>query len=354
MRFPPRRALRVLLGAALLFGGACTKSDESAPSAAPAFIDARGVVDPRRVAFNPAVPNRLLVAERSGTVSVWDVTKPQQPTKTMEVAAGADDGQFLPDGSAVVTGGPDGSVRVWGLDGKERWKSPPHAGPIRAIAVGPDRIASAGEDGAIMLWTFDGKSVGTLTGTEGMVLSVAFSPRGDWIASEGSDTRLRLWHRQDDGTYVAGPVFREPSSRYQQMLPNLVRWDVQWGWDRSVAFTTGPLLAATDFTGAAQLWSLDGSAQGPVLKGQDGHHVRQVAVSADGNLIATGSLGGGVNLWNLDGSPQGEPLTAHTDAVSSLAFDPRGGRLASASNDGSVLLWSVADGRVVGSLPRGR
>jgi WD40 repeat protein len=43
-------------------------------------------------------------------------------------------------------------------------------------------------------------------------------------------------------------------------------------------------------------------------------------------------------------------LRGHTDAVTALAFSPDGGTLASAGRDGSIRLWSLADGKETSSL----
>ena len=50
----------------------------------------------------------------------------------------------------------------------------------------------------------------------------------------------------------------------------------------------------------------------------------------------------------------GEPLTGHNDEVWSVAFDPGGTMLASASDDGTVRLWDVDEPKPPGVLDSGR
>jgi WD40 repeat protein len=306
------------------------------------------------VAFHPTDPDRLLVVERGGTVSIWQLAGPQAPYKAWEVNTPATDAQFLPGGTAIASAGTDGIVRVWDGAGRERWHAAePHAGAIRAVAVAADRVASAGQDGDLRLWTLDGAPAGMLNSGAGMLLSVAFSPRGDWLAAEGSDTVVHLWRRDSGGHYVSAGTLREPNPKLKAMLPSLVKLDVQWGWDRSLAFApTGGVLAATGFDGTARLWSLDGTAKSPPLRGPARHHVRSVAFAPDGGMLAVGSLDGTILLWNADGTARGAPVAAHRNAVSSIAFNRTGSRMASASVDGSVRLWNPSDATPAGLLPR--
>ena len=65
-----------------------------------------------------------------------------------------------------------------------------------------------------------------------------------------------------------------------------------------------------------------------------------VAFSPDGTRIASGSSDKTVRVWDAaTGQPVGQPLTGHTDAVTSVAFSPDGTRIASGSDDSTVRLW---------------
>ena len=183
-----------------------------------------------------------------------------------------------------------------------------------------------------------------------MVLAVAFAPNGDRLVAETADTRLRMWRRDGpNGVYNRAAMFRDVDKRYAKLLPNLVHYDIGWGWDRSIAFAPdGSALAAADFDGAVQRWSLTGTPIGNPLPSLGKQHIRAIAVAPDGRLAAA-VFDGTVQIWPADGGAPaafkvGDGLTT------AVAFAPDGKRLATAGIDGAVNLWT-SDGTRAGALP---
>jgi WD40 repeat protein len=81
--------------------------------------------------------------------------------------------------------------------------------------------------------------------------------------------------------------------------------------------------------------------------------VNSLAFSPDGSILASGSNDKSVRLWNVADGRLLYKLTGHTNTVRSVAFSPDGTTVASGSEDGTVRLWNVNDGRPVGEPLRG-
>ncbi len=184
------------------------------------------------------------------------------------------------------------------------------------------------------LWdTASHQQVAALTGKDGELPIVEFSPDGDILATahgsrEHAEQQLRLWDVRarklirslpgdaasiafsQDGAWIATASRSEPT---------IVLWDVE----------TGRRVRTYDKGG--------GTAFG-------------VAFSPDGSLLAAGGRDNSVRIWQTATGRQVAALAGHEKYVTSVDFSVNGWLLASGSADGTVRLWDVRNGRAA-SVP---
>jgi len=107
------------------------------------------------------------------------------------------------------------------------------------------------------------------------------------------------------------------------------------------------VIAAGRVEGTTQVW--DGHSGRPLVQGSETEPVVAVAVSPRGDRVASGVGDGTVRVWNPH---SGKRLwtARQAGAVRDLAFAPGGGELVTAGSGGAVV-WAAATGRLLHRLP---
>ncbi|MGF1936806.1 MAG: AAA-like domain-containing protein [Nostoc sp. ChiQUE02] len=192
-----------------------------------------------------------------------------------------------------------------------------HQGIVLGVDFSPDGqwIVSSSIDRTVKLWRRDGTLVKTLPHTA-TIHSVRFSPDSRRIVAAGIDGSIRLW--TIDGKLLT--IFKGHKSAV---------WRVAFSPDgQTIASASGDL--------SVKLWQLDGTLI-RTLKHERG--VWGIAFSPDGQTIASSMVGGTNKLWRLDGTLI-KTFTAGKATVWSLAFSPDGQTLVSGGADNMVRLWN--------------
>jgi WD40 repeat protein/serine/threonine protein kinase len=239
---------------------------------------------------------------------------------------------FSPDGSCLAAILESAQVFLFDVaTGKETGTLSGHEGILRGVAYSPEgrSLASCGDDQTIRVWDVPGgANVCTLRGHVGAVTSVAFSPDSRQLVSGGSDGTIRVWNA------TGGEALLVLHGHTGEVT-------------RVTVADNGRRIASTALDGTVRLWDAQSLGDACELKGHT-NFVYPVAFSLDGRQIASGSWDQTVRVWDAGGGPA-RVLRGHAKAIGALAFT-RDGRLASWSEDETIVLWDTDTGHAIATL----
>ena len=254
------------------------------------------------------------------------------------------------DGQQVLTGDPDGVVRLWdATSGLQLGSFTEHTAGITAVAwiyrnkdsTDTNYVLAGSEDGTVRIWdATTGILVRSLDAQAGAVTAVAWSSNNDWSVAVGyEDGSIRIWLTKD----IWPGDTKEPD-----LAPNLCQASGAASPITALAWNSigeQKILAGDNST--ARIWAANcrplmtfSKPIGPITA---------LAWSANEQQVLIGSSAGNIGVWNMLGdTPQEQSriLTKYSGAVSSVAYlhTRYGEQMFAGSSDGTANIWDAITG----------
>ena len=200
-----------------------------------------------------------------------------------------------------------------------------HRDALYGIAFSPDgnQLATAGYDRIIQLWNpASGEKLRTLKGHNGAVYGIAFSPDGRVLGSAGGDSSVKLWNTSDGQRL---DTFGQPTG--EQFLTAFTpdsQFVIAGGADKQI-----------------RLWrwvSRDKAGINPLERVRFAHEdeITDLAIDPSGTRLATASADRTVKVWSLPALEPLQTIGSQADVVSALVFNADGRALHVGRMDGST------------------
>ncbi|QDU96637.1 WD40 repeat domain-containing protein [Lignipirellula cremea] len=278
----------------------------------------------------------LASAGADQSVRLWRL--PVAPTMLAGHTAPVSEVVATTSGELVATGSADKGVRLWNhADGTAAGTGAVHQGAVAALAAGMlpaageakamEILASGDDQGELQLWDVAGKgSLGSALAHVGGLTGLTFTPTGDRLISTGADGSLKWW--------------RLP-------LQSPTTWPATTGEITAVVTAAdGSFALVGSADKSVRLFDLQAEAAPVVLAAGNGP-VTSLALRRDKTLAAIGDAEGVVRFVDPAAPPAAADsvpppaLAGHAGPVLGAAFNATGDRLATASADGVVRVWSI-------------
>lgn len=287
------------------------------------FVGQRGVLTSAR--FSPD-GSRILTLSDEPSLRVWDRNDPSSFI-TIAVPSRIRDAVFSRDGSVIVGGVWDSTVRIWDVStGEEQQVLRGNRGDrTYTVRFSPDgtKVLSAGVDSILYLWDVaSGEIVHQLIGHGSSVNTVEFSSDGTMAVSAGFDNTAIVW---DIVTGDSIHVLRGHSARL-----------------RTAVFTPDDRQVVTGaFDNTGRIWDVGTGLSVHILSGHLSR-LRDVQVSPNGRLIVTASEDNTAKIWDAASGVELRTLSGHADRLLTARFSPDSRFVATASDDATAQVWDVS------------
>lgn len=313
---------------------------------------------------------------QAGVLSIWVAS-----TNTLAGGARAHNGAAFavavaPNGSRVATGGTDAQLKVWNISTlpspiQLEFNVTETNGSILALEYSPDgsTLAVGTSNGSVNLYETGGFTlIGTLTGHNETIRRLAFHPAGTVLASGSADDTVRLWDVANqtellnytdatgdvtqlsfspNGTFLASGsadgFLRVYRTDTWQLVDSINRsqplYGLGWGPQSETIYGAA---GATGTPSNVRAW--DKGRLIPIAGWQTRQEFSVVSTQygpGDG-IVASASEDGTVVIVNTTTGARVATLLSHSGTANAVSFTASGSLLASSGADGIVQVYSTS------------
>ncbi|MEZ5944321.1 MAG: hypothetical protein R3C18_23270 [Planctomycetaceae bacterium] len=288
---------------------------------------------------------RFVTGGTDGTIRVWQ--QPQPETKFQGHAAAITGLVAAANGQWFATISNDKTTRIWAANGTAARQMGNHEQPLTAIGLRDDDAVLATGDASGLVWGWnpaDGSAQGVVQAHAGAVSAITYSADRTLLLTAGADHKVHAWklplpaQKPAEGEEAVQPVWTFTANN-GEAITKLIRLPGDAGYVGLPANGSRLLRIAVDGTEKPALASA--------------RPIKHLIVSGDGNLLAGVDDQGKAQFWNLQGeavqSVQIKP------EIKSAGLNKDGTELAVTDGQNHVLLYDTKSGVVreelIASLP---
>ncbi|MHA2363235.1 MAG: WD40 domain-containing protein [Candidatus Hodarchaeales archaeon] len=275
-----------------------------------------------------------MTLKKENQFQYWSINEPIDVEKKILIShvkahsASINTIQFTSDGTNLITGGSDDTVRVWDMDGNEVLFISGHSAPVVDIELHQNEnfIFSASEDSTVRIWDrTNGKELAVISDAKRSVKDVQISYNNQLITGS-KDGFLRVYDLSN---------IEKPNIIHEIKVSTITCLAVHPSSPICAVGLTSNAIAIVDFE------------VGTVLDQYFSHSlpIQGLDFSRNGNFLVSASIDQFCRVWKVDKLGGGviQELTgfqAHSSAIHTIKFCPINDAFCTGSYDRSVGVWT--------------